>query len=194
MAFPSLSLASGAIKGWDRRNAYYHGMIESLAKHYGFDLDTPFEDLPERIRQIVLHGSGQEVIKFSYSMGSGPDAGRKRTTKHPFEGVLPNMARRHRETDSALVREELARYRSTQPCPACQGTRLRAEARHVLLGEGSDAPGIHAVSHWTLADCHRFFDGLQLSGSKAEIAEKVVREISNRLKFLNDVEIGRAHV
>jgi excinuclease ABC subunit A len=190
VAFPSLSLASGAIKGWDRRNAYYHGLLESLAKHYGFDIETPFEDLPRRIRQILLHGSGDEVIKFSYSLGSGPDAGRKRTSKHPFEGILPNMARRFRETDSALVRDELARYRSTHPCPACEGTRLRPEARHVLLGEGADAPGIHAVSHWTLAECHRFFEQLRLSGAKADIADKVVREISNRLKFLNDVGLS----
>ncbi len=190
VAFPSLSLASGAIKGWDRRNPYYHGLIESLAKHYGFDVETAFEDLPPRIQHIILHGSGDEVIKFSYSLGSGPQAGRKRTTRHPFEGVLPNMARRHRETDSALVRDELARYRSTQPCPACAGTRLRAEARHVLLGDGPEAPGIHAVSHWTLAQCHDFFAGLRLSGAKAEIADKVVREISNRLKFLNDVGLG----
>ncbi|MDI9331722.1 MAG: excinuclease ABC subunit UvrA [Alphaproteobacteria bacterium] len=190
VAFPSLGLASGAIKGWDRRNPYYHGLIESLAKHYGFDIETPFEDLPERIRQIVLHGSGEEVIKFTYSLGSGPQAGRKRSSRHPFEGVLPNMTRRHRETDSALVREELSRYRSTQPCPACHGTRLRAEARHVLLGEGPQAPGIHAVSHWTLAECHGFFRDLRLIGSKAEIADKVVHEISNRLKFLNDVGLG----
>ena len=190
VAFPSLSLASGAIKGWDRRNPYYHGMIESLAKHYGFDIETPFEDLPAKIRHVVLHGSGEEVIKFSYSMGSGPQAGRKRSSRHPFEGVLPNMARRHRETDSALVRDELSRYRATQPCPDCQGSRLRAEARHVLLGEGAQAPGIHAVSHWTLAECQGFFEQLRLSGSKAEIAEKVVREIANRLKFLNDVGLG----
>ena len=98
-----LSLASGAIKGWDRRNPYYHGMIESLARHYRFDIETPFEDLPKNIRQVVLFGSGDEVIKFSYSMGSGGQAGTKRSSRHPFEGVLPNMARRHRETDSAQI-------------------------------------------------------------------------------------------
>ena len=190
VSFPSLSLASGAIKGWDRRNPYYHGMIESLARHYRFDIETPFEDLPKNIRQVVLFGSGDEVIKFSYSMGSGGQAGTKRSSRHPFEGVLPNMARRHRETDSALVREELSRYRSTQPCAQCHGSRLRAEARHVLLGEGPQAPGIHAVSHWTLAECQTFFEQLQLNGAKAEIADKVVREISNRLKFLNDVGLG----
>ena len=168
----------------------YHGMIESLARHYRFDIETPFEDLPKNIRQVVLFGSGDEVIKFSYSMGSGGQAGTKRSSRHPFEGVLPNMARRHRETDSALVREELSRYRSTQPCAQCQGSRLRAEARHVLLGEGPQAPGIHAVSHWTLAECQTFFEQLQLKGAKAEIADKVVREISNRLKFLNDVGLG----
>jgi excinuclease ABC subunit A len=190
VAFPSLSLASGAIKGWDRRNAYYHGMIESLAKHYGFDIEAPFEDLPPHIQQVVLFGSGSEVIKFSYIVGSGADSGRKRSSRHPFEGVVPNMARRHRETDSPLVREELARYRSTQACPDCAGSRLRSEARHVWLGEGPQAPGIHAVSHWTLAECQAFFDALKLSGSKAEIAAKVVQEISNRLRFLNDVGLG----
>jgi excinuclease ABC subunit A len=190
VAFPSLSLASGAIKGWDRRNAYYHGMIESLAKHYGFDVEAPFEDLSPHIQQVILFGSGSEVIKFSYFVGSGDDSGRKRSSRHPFEGVVPNMARRHRETDSPLVREELARCRSTQACPDCAGTRLRPEARHVWLGEGPQAPGIHAVSHWTLAECQSFFDGLRLSGSKAEIAAKVVQEISNRLRFLNDVGLG----
>jgi excinuclease ABC subunit A len=190
VAFPSLSLASGAIKGWDRRNAHCHGMIESLAKHYGFDIETPFEDLPEAIQQVVLFGSGTEVIKFSYIMGSGPDSGRKHSSRHPFEGVVPNMSRRHRETDSPLVREELARYRSTQACPDCAGSRLRAEARHVLLGEGPQAPGIHAVSHWTLAECQAFFQRLDLKGSKAEIAAKVVQEIGNRLRFLNDVGLG----
>lgn len=192
VSFPSLSLASGAIKGWDRRNPHFHGLIESLARHYRFDIETAFEDLPERIRQVVLSGSGEELIKFSHDLGSGPAAGAgvRRSRRHPFEGVLPNMARRYRETDSALVREELARYRSTQPCPECAGSRLRAQARHVLLGDGPQAPGIHAVSHWTLAECHDFFCQLRLSGAKAEIADKVVREISNRLKFLNDVGLG----
>ena len=133
VAFPSLSLASGAVKGWDRRNAYYFSMLESLAKHYSFDIDTGFEKLPEAVQQVVLHGSGEEDIKFSYVTDSGASAGRKQTKKHPFEGVITNFERRYRETDSATVREELARYRSVQPCPDCKGTRLRREARHVYL-------------------------------------------------------------
>ncbi len=136
VAFPGLSLAGGAIKGWDRRNGYYFAMLESLARHYAFDLDTPFEDLPARIRDIVLNGSGDELIRFSYVMDSGAQAGRKVTRRHAFEGILRNFERRYRETDSVMVREDLARYRSTQACRECGGTRLKAEARHVLIGEG----------------------------------------------------------
>ena len=189
-AFPSLSLAGGAIRGWDRRNGFYFAFIESLARHYGFSVDTPFEELPERVRQVVLYGSGEEEINFSYTFESGAAAGRKVSKKHPFEGVIPNMARRWRETDSAAVREELGRLRSTQPCPECGGARLRAEARHVKVGEGAAARAIHEISHATLADAQSWFDGLQLHGARAEIAAKVVREISSRLKFLNDVGLG----
>ena len=189
-AFPSLSLAGGAIRGWDRRNGFYFAFIESLARHYGFSVDTPFEELPERVRQVVLYGSGEEQINFSYTFESGVAAGRKVSKKHPFEGVIPNMARRWRETDSAAVREELGRLRSTQPCPECGGARLRAEARHVKVGEGAAARAIHEISHATLAGAQSWFDGLQLHGARAEIAAKVVREISSRLKFLNDVGLG----
>ena len=188
VAFPSLSLASGAIKGWDRRNAYYHGLLEGVAKHYGVDLDTPFEDLPALVREVVLHGSGEEVIKFQYaSPGAG---GRKLSRKHPFEGILPNMARRYRETDSVLVREELARLRSTQVCADCGGARLRREARHVRLGEGASALGLHEISQLTLRECWDHFKGLRLHGAKADIAAKVVQEVSARLKFLNDVGLN----
>ena len=152
VAFPSLSLASGAIKGWDRRNGYYFALIESLAKHYKFSVETPFEELPEAARRAVLHGSGEEEIKFSYTFDSGAQAGRKVNKKHPFEGILPNMARRYRETDSQVVREELARYRSQQPCPDCGGTRLKREARHVRIGEGEQARAIYQVSHATLGE------------------------------------------
>ena len=190
VAFPSLSLASGAIKGWDRRNAYYFAMLESLAKHYRFDIDAPFESLPQPVRDAVLHGSGDEEIKFSYVMDSGPTSGKKLTRKHPFEGILPNMSRRYRETDSVVVREDLARYRSTQPCADCGGTRLRREARHVKVGEGAQARAIFEVSHSTLRDCLAYFNGLQMSGAKGEIAGKVVREIGLRLKFLNDVGLN----
>jgi excinuclease ABC subunit A len=190
VGFPSLSLASGAIKGWDRRNAYYFAMLESLARHYGFDIDTAFEDLPETTRNAVLQGSGEEEIKFSYIMESGAQQGKKLTRKHPFEGVIPNMARRYRETDSIVVREDLARYRSQQSCPECQGTRLRREARHVKVGEGAQARAIYEVSHATLRESLHYFSTLQMHGAKGEIAGKVVREIGLRLKFLNDVGLN----
>jgi excinuclease ABC subunit A len=190
VAFPSLSLASGAIKGWDRRNPYYFSMLESVARHYGVSVDTPFEDLPQPVRSSVLDGSGAEEIKFHYVMESGNFAGRKVTRKHPFEGVIPNMVRRYRETDSAAVREELARYRSLQPCPECHGARLRTQARHVRLGEGEQARTIHQISRVTLREGLGYFEQLHLPGAKGEIAAKVVREIANRLRFLNDVGLN----
>ena len=197
VAFPTLSLASGAIKGWDRRNGYYFSMLESLAKHYKFDLELAFESLPPEVQQAVLHGSGAEEIKFSYVMDSGRATGdtsaaqgKKLTKKHPFEGIIPNMQRRYRETDSTLVREDLSRYRSTQACTECGGSRLRREARHVKLGEGPNARAIFEVSHSTLRDCFAYFNTLTLTGAKGDIAAKVVREISLRLKFLNDVGLS----
>ncbi len=190
VAFPSLSLASGAIKGWDRRNGYYFALIESLAAHYKFNVDTPFEELPEAVQQVILHGSGEVDIKFSYTFDSGAQAGKKVSKKHPFEGILPNMARRYRETDSTVVREELARYRGQQPCPDCGGTRLRREARFVFVGEGDQARAIYEISHVTLGEAKAYFDALTLQGAKAEIADKVVREIGNRLRFLNDVGLN----
>jgi excinuclease ABC subunit A len=190
VAFPSLSLASGAIKGWDRRNAYYFAMIESLGAHYGFDPDTPFEQLPAAVRQAVLYGSGEEAIKFSYAMESGASAGKKVSKKHPFEGIVRNFERRWRETDSSTVREELGRYRSTQHCPECDGTRLRREARHVFVGEGEQRRPIYAIGRVTLGEALAYFNALRLSGAKADIADKVVREIGLRLKFLNDVGLN----
>ncbi|MFN4117766.1 excinuclease ABC subunit UvrA [Acidovorax sp.] len=190
VAFPTLSLASGAIKGWDRRNGYYFAMLESLARHYGFDVEAPFETLPATVQHAVLHGSGEDEIAFSYILDSGANKGKVYTKKHPFEGILPNMARRYRETDSVVVREDLARYRSTQPCPECHGVRLRREARHVKVGEGPQARAIYEVSHATLSDAHAWFKALQLTGAKAEIADKVVREIATRLQFLNDVGLS----
>jgi excinuclease ABC subunit A len=195
VAFPSLSLASGAVKGWDRRNAYTFSMLQSVARHLGFDLELPFEQLPERARQVLLHGSGDEAIEFVYQAESAGARGRARSVKrrHPFEGILPNLERRWRETDSPTVREELARYQAAKPCPACAGTRLRREARHVFLQHAAaDGPPrrgrpIYEVEHGTLADALAYFDGLHLVGAKAEIADKIVREIRSRLKFLNDV-------
>ena len=186
VAFPSLSLASGAIKGWDRRNAYYYAMIESLAAHYGFDPESPWENLPARVQQVLLYGSGDEQVAFQYAA----DGGRKLGKSHPFEGIVRNFERRWRETDSATVREELARYRSTQHCPACEGTRLRREARNVLLGEGGQRRAIYQISHATLGEALAWFQALKLQGAKAGIADKVVREIASRLKFLNDVGLG----
>ena len=190
VAFPSLSLASGAIKGWDRRNGYYFALLESLAKHYKFDIEQAFESLPAEIQQAVLQGSGEEEIKFSYVMDSGVSQGKKLSKKHPFEGIIPNMQRRYKETDSALVREDLARYRSTQHCTECAGSRLRREARHVKIGEGAQARAIFEISHATLRDAHTYFNTLQMHGAKGEIAAKVVREIGLRLKFLNDVGLN----
>ena len=190
VAFPSLSLASGAIKGWDRRNGYYFALLESLAKHYQFDIEQAFESLPAAVQHAVLFGSGTEDIKFSYVMDSGASQGKKVSKKHPFEGIIPNMQRRYRETDSSLVREDLARYRSTQPCTDCGGSRLRREARHVKIGEGAQARAIFELSHITLAESYTYFHSLHMGGAKGEIAAKVVREIGLRLKFLNDVGLN----
>jgi excinuclease ABC subunit A len=190
VAFPSLSLASGAIKGWDRRNGYYFAMIESLAAHYGFDAETPWEQLSPAVQQVLLTGSGDEEVKFSYTLESGERAGKKISKKHPFEGIIPNFERRYRETDSATVREELSRYRAVQPCPDCHGTRLKREARHVFVGEGAQRRPIYAVSHETLGEALAWFSTLTLPGAKADIAARVINEIRQRLKFLNDVGLN----
>ncbi|MDE2401920.1 MAG: excinuclease ABC subunit UvrA [Burkholderiales bacterium] len=189
VAFPSLSMGSGAIKGWDRRNPYTYSLIETLGKHYGVDMDQPFEELPEQIQQVLLYGSGDEEIEFVYEAEG--TAGKKRKVKrsHPFEGILRNFERRFKETDSSAVREELARYQQPRACPDCHGTRLRQEARHVFLHDAitGDKRAIFDVAHATLADAQRYFEGLKLQGAKAEIADKVVSEIRSRLRFLNDV-------
>lgn len=179
VAHPDLSLASGAIRGWDRRNQFYFQMLTSLASHYRFDIETPFEILPAPIRDTVLHGSGREKIAFRYLA----DSGRMVAKEHPFEGIIPNLERRFRETDSAAVREELLKYRTNRPCPACEGTRLRADARHVLIG-GMALPG---VSRLPLGECMAFFAQLKLEGHRAQIAEKIVKEIADRLSFLTNV-------
>ena len=192
VAFPSLSLASGAVKGWDRRNAYTFSMLESVAAHYGFDVDAPFESLPAGARDVLLRGSGATEIEFTYEAEG--KAGRRRSVKrkHPFEGILPNLERRLKETDSPAVREDLARYMTAQPCPECGGTRLRRGARHVYLVDAEDGTRrpLHDIVHTTLRDCLAIFDALQLAGAKAGIADKVVREIRSRLKFLNDVGLN----
>jgi excinuclease ABC subunit A len=195
VAFPTLSLASGAVKGWDRRNPYTFSMLEAVAAHYGFDVEAPFESLPERVRQVLLTGSGEEEIAFVYQAETA--AGKKRSVKrhHPFEGILPTLQRRFKETDSAAVREDLARYMAAKPCPACEGSRLRLEARHVVLQPADAPPGfkgrpIFEVEHSTLRDCLDYFEGLKLKGNKADIGDKVIREIASRLRFLNDVGLN----
>ena len=190
VAFPGLSLSSGAIKGWDRRNGYYFSLLESVCQHYQVDVDTPFEQLPEAVRHVILHGSGEEKIRFRYVMESGARKGEEVVKQHPFEGVIPNMERRYRDTESAVVREDLARYRSVQPCHSCHGTRLRSEARHVFVGEGEQRRAIYQIGQVTLGDAQAYFDTLELQGAKAEIADKVIREIANRLRFLNDVGLN----
>ena len=178
-AFPDLSLASGAIKGWDRRNQFYFQMLQCLASHYGFDIETPFNELPEAVQNAVLHGSGHDKIKFLY-IG---ERGNKFTKEHAFEGVIPNLERRYRETDSVVVREELAKYLNTQTCPECEGTRLRREARHVTVADHR----IYEISALPLAQAIRFFADMKLVGNKQAIADKIVREIINRLQFLINV-------
>ncbi len=192
VAFPSLSLAAGAVKGWDRRNAYTHSLLESVARHYAFDTETPFESLPATAQQVLLHGSGEVEIEFVYQAEG--TRGKTRTVKrcHPFEGIIPNFARRFKETDSVAVREELSRYQAAKPCPQCQGSRLRREARHVFLQHADQSRGkpIYEVEHATLADALAYFRGLKLVGAKAEIADKIMREIASRLRFLNDVGLN----
>ncbi|MDR3097753.1 MAG: excinuclease ABC subunit UvrA [Paraburkholderia sp.] len=183
VAHPSLSLAAGAVKGWDRRNQFYFQMLQSLAAFYDFDIDTAFEDLPEKVRKILLYGSGKQEIPFSYIN----ERGRTSVREHVFEGIIPNLERRYRETDSAAVREELAKYQNNQACPHCDGTRLRREARFVRIGSDADARAIYEVSGWPLRDTLGYFQTLRLEGAKREIADKVVKEIVARLMFLNNV-------
>ncbi|HEU0201583.1 MAG TPA: excinuclease ABC subunit UvrA, partial [Burkholderiaceae bacterium] len=186
VAHPDLTLATGAIRGWDQRNQYYFQMLAALAKHARVDIDTPWEQLPESFRQWVLHGSGDEAIAFSYTS----DKGRRIVRRHPFEGVLPNLERRWRETDSSAVREELAKYRQVRACPACDGTRLRREARFVFVGEGAQRRAIFEIERAPLENAHAYFQNLRLDGAKQEIGSRIVREISARLRFLTDVGLG----
>jgi excinuclease ABC subunit A len=192
VAFPTLSVGSGAVKGWDRRNPYTYSLIESIGRHYDVDIEQPFEELPEKVQQVLLYGSGTEEIEFTYEADG--TAGKKRKVKrsHPFEGIIPNFERRFKETDSSAVREELARYQQPKACPACHGTRLRTEARHVKLldAQTGNAKPIYEIAHATLAEAQHYFDHLHLQGAKAEIAAKVVNEIRSRLRFLNDVGLN----
>jgi excinuclease ABC subunit A len=175
---PHLSLAGGAVRGWDRRNDHYFHLIQSLARHYGFDIETPWTELPEHVRHVLLHGSGAEAIEFSY----GKSAGKPRK-RHPFEGILPNLTRRYRETESPMVREELSRYLGMRPCPECHGTRLNAHARCVFVA-GRNLP---QLAHLTVGRALEFFDTLNLEGWRGEVAAKIAKGVLERLRFLADV-------
>jgi excinuclease ABC subunit A len=176
---PDLSLAGGAIRGWDRRNAYYFQLIQSLARHYGFDIETPWNDLPAKVQKVVLSGSGDEVLEFRYTEGKGKTSRKK----HKFEGILPNLERRYRETESSTVREELTKYLGMQPCPDCKGTRLNRAARYVFV---ADRP-LPDIAHLTVGRALEFFRSLNLPGWRGEVATKIVKDVADRLRFLVDV-------
>jgi excinuclease ABC subunit A len=176
---PGLSLAGGADRGWDRRNAYYFQLIQSLAKHFRFDIETPWNELPEAVQHVLLHGSGEEHVAFRYFDAKGGTSKRN----HPWEGILPNLERRYRETESATVREELAKYRGTRACVDCHGSRLNLAARNVFVG-GHNLPSLAALP---IAEARRVFGDLRVSGWRGEVAQRLVHEIADRLTFLSDV-------
>ena len=175
---PHVSLAGGAVRGWDRRNAYYFQIIKALSAHYDFDIEVPFEDLSEKHRDIILHGSGDEIIEFTYF---GERGTQKR--RHPFAGVIPNLEKRFKETDARIVREELSKYISQKPCTECHGQRLNRQARHVFVADTN----LPTVTAWPIVSCLKFFDELNLGGQKGKIAEKIVKEVHQRLQFLVNV-------
>ena len=176
---PQLSCAGGAIRGWDRRNAHYFQMIQSLADHYQFDIDTPYESLSEDIQELLLYGSGDEVISFNYVNQKG----RTSTKRHSFEGIIPTMERRYHETSSNLVREELSKYLATQPCSQCEGDRLNVQARNVFVNE-ANLPSLTAIS---IQQALNFFEALELDGQRAQVGAKIIHEIRDRLSFLVNV-------
>jgi len=182
VAHPELSLAGGAIRGWDRRNAYYFQMLKSLGSHYDFDIETPWEELPQKTRDVILKGSGSENIEFTYFS----DSGRNVTKNHPFEGILHNMKRRFRETESNAVRDELTRYISSQPCPDCEGTRLNSGARNVFVADHN----LPQITHMAIETSLDFFTNLKLPGKQGKIAEKILKEITDRLRFLVNVGLN----
>ncbi|HKF94572.1 MAG TPA: excinuclease ABC subunit UvrA, partial [Gammaproteobacteria bacterium] len=179
VANPALSLAGGAVRGWDRRNTYYFQLIRSLAEHYGFDIDVPFESLDEDTKRAILYGSGRDRIRFNYY----DDQGQLTARAHRFEGIIPNMERRYRETDSEAVREELAKYLASQPCPECGGTRLNIAARNVFIAD----MGLPTITRLPIGEARDFFSQLELPGRRGAIAKKVVNEIQQRLNFLVNV-------
>jgi excinuclease ABC subunit A len=179
VAYPHLSLAGGAIKSWDRKNSYYYQLITAMARHYKFDPETPWQDLSKKAQQVMLFGSGNDEIEFRYTAGNG----RTSKKKHRFEGIIPNLERRYKETDSLPVREELAKYLGSQPCPDCNGTRLGRAARNVFVGTHS----LPEIAHLTVGDAKRLFASLDVAGWRAEVADKIVKEVGDRLRFLVDV-------
>ncbi len=183
VSFPNLSLASGAIKGWDRRNQFYFQMLSDIAAHYNLDIDMPFEKLSEKAQQAVLYGSGKETIPLSYIN----EYGRTVIKEHTFEGVVNNLQRRYRETDSMAVKEELAKFINKKECPSCHGARLRVEARFVKIGSGKQERAIYQVAATPLRETLSFFEKLKLTGAKKEIADRIIKEIVSRLTFLNNV-------
>jgi len=178
----SLSLAEGAIRGWDRRNIYYFQLLKSLSKHYKFKVDTPWGKLSKQHQQVILHGSGTDKINFTFVNERGDNFNRS----HPFEGILPNMERRYRETESQMVREDLAKYLSSQNCPDCSGARLRRDARHVFV----DRHTLPEITAMTIAGAGDYFGSLAFKGKKKDIAEKILKEIQDRLRFLIDVGLN----
>lgn len=178
----SLSLAQGAIRGWDHKHAYYYGVLSSLAEHYGFDMETPFSDLPKEVQQVILYGSGRERIAFEHRLRNG----RKVTRQRTFEGILPSMERRYRDTDSEAVRETLVEYFTYSSCPQCEGSRLCESARHVMIGRRS----LPNITEFSIAEALAFFEKLNLKGQRAEIAERILKEIRERLHFLVSVGLN----
>ena len=179
VAHPDLSLAAGAIRGWDKRNQFYFQMVGSLAEYYGFNVETPFNELTDEVKQVLLYGSDKDLVPFQYMN----ERGKLVLKEHTFEGIIPNLERRYKETDSLAVREELAKYISNTTCPTCEGTRLRQEARHVKVGSKT----LHEISHLPLAEARDYFETIQLTGHKAQVAEKILKEITSRLQFLINV-------
>jgi excinuclease ABC subunit A len=178
----NLTIGEGAIRRWDRRNSYYFQLLNSLGEHYDFDMDTPWKKLPKKIQEVIMHGSGTEKITFTFVNERGDNFQRS----HKFEGILPNMERRFRETESQAVREDFAKYLSTQNCPDCEGTRLRKDARHVFI----DKLTLPEITTMTIAGAGDYFDGLKFKGKKKDIAEKILKEIQDRLRFLIDVGLN----
>ncbi|SMF44379.1 excinuclease ABC subunit A [Alteromonadaceae bacterium Bs31] len=180
--FPDSSLSEGAIRGWDKRNLYYFHMLKSLSTHYGFDVDKPWKRLAKKYRETILYGSNGELVDFSYVNDRGDTYNRK----HAFEGVIPNLERRYRDTDSNSVREDLAKFLSTMKCPQCLGTRLKKDARHVFI----DEKNLPEITHFPVGEAYKYFEGLKFTGSRQEIAEKILKELRDRFRFLVDVGLN----